>query len=304
MVNEFDAKHTPRYLYKYFSHERCEFLGNRDIRFTQPNALNDPFEFRPHISSFGDASELWEIAHQNAIKHAEKNFTDNPQKYPKLNLDQFLLLNKQKIERMTQDALKQLSPDINKMMGEAIRNYADKNLGILSLSAKSDNLLMWSHYCASHHGFVVEFDAETKFFNQQDLVSLNMDKPTRIQDEYGLVRQVNYSNERPSIVVTKELNLSNFLIKGDAWSYEEEFRMLMPLGLGRHLKDRLDNGGNQVWVFEVPPESIARIILGHYASQELIDLALIMRNSLGHDNIKVQRAELDHREYKLKFIDL
>lgn len=304
MVKKLDVKHSPKYLYKYLSHERYEFLVNREIRFTQPNALNDPFEFRPHISSFGDPSEVLDIAYRNAIEYMGKIFTDNPQKYPRLNLDQFIKLNQQKIEGMAQEAVMKLSPDINKKMGEAIRNYADENLGILSLSAKCDNLLMWSHYCASHHGFLVEFDVETNFFNQQDLASLNIEMPTRIQDEYGLIRRVNYSNERPSIVVTKELNLSNFLIKGDAWSYEEEFRMLMPLALGRLARDGVDKGGNKVSVFEVPLESITRIILGHYASRELIDLALKMRIIPEHENIKVQKVELDHREYKLKFIDL
>lgn len=304
MLKKLDAKRTPRYLYKYFSYERYEFIANREIRFTQPSALNDPFEFRPHISSFGDDSEVWDVAYREAIKHVEKAFADNPQKYQNLSFDQFILLNQEKIELMTQEAVIKLSPEVNRKMGEAIRNYADENLGILSLSAKSDNLLMWSHYSSSHQGFVVEFDLETKFFNQQDLASLNTENPARIQDEYGLVKKVDYSNKRPSIVVTKELNLSNFLKKGDAWSYEEEFRMLMPLSLGRLLKDRLDKGGDQIWIFEVPVESIARIILGHYTSQELIDSALKMRNELGCNSIKIQRAELDHMEYKLRFIDV
>ena len=35
--------------YKYVSAERIDILQNRLIRFTQPNAMNDPFEARPYF---------------------------------------------------------------------------------------------------------------------------------------------------------------------------------------------------------------------------------------------------------------
>lgn len=34
----------PRKLYKYLTTDRIDVLRNGTIRFTQPNALNDPFE--------------------------------------------------------------------------------------------------------------------------------------------------------------------------------------------------------------------------------------------------------------------
>src|SRR5271157_4663926 len=39
-------------LYKYLPPERLDVLRNLCIRFTQPGAQNDPFEFRPLINRF------------------------------------------------------------------------------------------------------------------------------------------------------------------------------------------------------------------------------------------------------------
>ena len=38
-------------IYKYLPHERTDVLKNLKIRFTQPKALNDPFEALPLVSA-------------------------------------------------------------------------------------------------------------------------------------------------------------------------------------------------------------------------------------------------------------
>jgi hypothetical protein len=38
-------------LYKYLIPARLDVLERRRIRFTQPAAFNDPFEFKPYIES-------------------------------------------------------------------------------------------------------------------------------------------------------------------------------------------------------------------------------------------------------------
>ncbi|EPJ44297.1 MAG: hypothetical protein OFPII_35920 [Osedax symbiont Rs1] len=37
--------------------------------------------------------------------------------------------------------------------------------GILSMTERIDNLLMWSHYADSHTGFVIGFDPSHDFFD-------------------------------------------------------------------------------------------------------------------------------------------
>ena len=45
--------------------------------------------------------------------------------------------------------------------GKSLQNIYMNTLGVCSFTSESDNLLMWSHYCSSHKGFVVEYDTET-----------------------------------------------------------------------------------------------------------------------------------------------
>src|SRR5437667_6790953 len=40
-------------------------------------------------------------------------------------------------------------------------------IGILSLSEVPDSTLMWSHYGAQHHGFLIGFDSDHPFFNRR-----------------------------------------------------------------------------------------------------------------------------------------
>ena len=46
--------------YKYVSSERIDILQNRLIRFTQPNAMNDPFEAKPHFYALGTKEKFAE----------------------------------------------------------------------------------------------------------------------------------------------------------------------------------------------------------------------------------------------------
>ena len=44
--------------YKYVPAERIDILRNRLIRFTQPLALNDPFEAKPHFYELGSKEKF------------------------------------------------------------------------------------------------------------------------------------------------------------------------------------------------------------------------------------------------------
>jgi hypothetical protein len=104
-------------VYKYLDPKRIDdVLKNSHIRFTQPAALNDPFEVRPNLREM--LRYYPEEAHQ-----AIKDF----------------------FGRWNED------------------NASD--LAFLSLSKNRNNLLMWSHYCDSHRGFIVGFDSTDPFFS-------------------------------------------------------------------------------------------------------------------------------------------
>ena len=103
------------------------------------------------------------------------------------------------------------------------------NLGILSLSEKRDNILMWSHYANSHHGFCLEFDVLKASFGKAHCI-----RYLQGRYEYDL-----------SAVDTNAKNL--LLTKYKDWSYEKEWRVIA------------DKGRT---IYPFPTESLTGVIFG------------------------------------------
>ncbi|HHG3336599.1 DUF2971 domain-containing protein [Vibrio parahaemolyticus] len=132
---------------------------------------------------------------------------------------------------------------------------------VFSLSETKNNLLMWSHYAQDHKGIVIEFDANEKIFSQdidnnkrvlsfiddmKDKKYEHFNEPFYIQDFYeevvidiystknyrllspGSTHRVLYNPERPDFNKCNSI-LEHFLVKSDAWIYEKEHRVILPL---------------------------------------------------------------------------
>lgn len=99
--------------------------------------------------------------------------------------------------------------DFDKLRGDLQRDV-DK-AGILSLSERRDNLLMWGHYASSHTGICLEFDVSIPgtFF--------------------GHALPVRYPDSRPMFDPkgTEEKNVEMALLtKSNDWTYECEWRII------------------------------------------------------------------------------
>ncbi len=91
-----------------------------------------------------------------------------------------------------------------------IQKDVDK-AGILSLTERPDNLLMWAHYSSSHTGVCLEFEVST-----HELF-------------FGRAQPVIYSNTRPKFNPrgTEEENVEGALLtKSIEWAYEREWRII------------------------------------------------------------------------------
>ena len=66
-------------------------------------------------------------------------------------------LEKAYFERYEKDSEK----DFDNLVKEMTRMNLN-NMGMISLTEKSNNLLMWSHYADEHRGMVIEIDENTK----------------------------------------------------------------------------------------------------------------------------------------------
>jgi Protein of unknown function (DUF2971) len=75
------SRNTPNVLYKYVSPERVDVLLQKQVRFTQPCFLNDPFEFRP-----GMPAEAIGQFERTVAGWREKAYREKSRKYGVLSL--------------------------------------------------------------------------------------------------------------------------------------------------------------------------------------------------------------------------
>ncbi len=286
-------------LFKYLHPERIDVIKNLEIRFTQPDALNDPFELRPHFESI--------VAEADVLA----NFSQMPvdlrpmvaQAYSMLSDEQRTMLPlddaMQAIESFmaTDDARKATAQGLQIFLQsmrdgatpirEAIYRAFNDSVGILSLSEIPDHELMWAHYADTHRGLVLCFDEQHNFFNRRRSEN----------DEFYFVRKVRYSDSPADSLATIDGD-ALLVTKGTKWSYEREWRMLVPL---RDATRSIKVGDDAVHLFAFPPEALRGIILGAHATPTIeasIRKLLNDRPDLRH--IQVARAVLDFDSRSVK----
>jgi hypothetical protein len=189
------------------------------------------------------------------------------------------------------------------LRGGFLGRQAATFVGILSLSQRWDSLLMWSHYADCHRGFLLGLSSSHEFLARGD-VTLEKEFPPESISESPFVhgvRPVVYTDALPAQLVTKtqgRLLYEDCLYKGNDWAYEQEwraFRALTPRpsasrgktlpGFCAHETTSFDSFANGVTLFDIPPDAIAEIVVGAYASassRQQVARILLSDNSLKH----------------------
>jgi hypothetical protein len=140
-----------------------------------------------------------------------------------------------------------------------INAFVDHKLGdngfkFVSLSRNNENLLMWSHYSASHEGYILAFDRNHSFFSTAEAV------------RYRRIR-ANFNGAK--IPCSKEDILKHVVLeKAIDWAYEEEERLFL-----QETPDSAVNIGNDKWgqpiiLNSIPEDCILGVYLGVKASEE------------------------------------
>ena len=257
------------------------------IRFTQPNAMNDPFEARPdsYMTREARAKEL-----ANVIRQAPDTIWSNGRTATQAKVEQEACADK--VERDL-DYAEELYErhDIRIHPDEIMKKLYDEvynRVGILSLSETPDNLLMWAHYAEGHRGLVLMLDGSHDFF-KGDRPVFGFAKPERVE----------YSSERPRMPINDPNMHAIFFIKGSPWKYEREWRYL------KEIEDAVvrcqQTDALPVALFQVPPMCILGVILGCYRDQKLKDNVLALRRDrpeLRH--LRIQEARASNTRYRLK----
>jgi hypothetical protein len=187
------------YLYKYRTidsakPERAErIFTHNEVYFSSAKDFNDPFDCKFQLSH--DASP-------QQIKKYMKSLVR--EKNPNFNRAQ----RQAWIKRLSRKAH---DPDVWQEITKGVDKIISQ-LGIYSLTRAPDDILMWSHYAASHTGFCLQFN----------------DDPNN--PFIGRAQPVIYSGEYPVVnPFTQDYTVrmeKSVLTKADHWSYEQEWRII------------------------------------------------------------------------------
>ena len=264
--------------FKYLPPERIDVLINSTIRFTQPAALNDLFEFRPTIERITD------IPSRKALvlgliewlrKYSRKDKTGELQRAEEVTarIIQPDVMRNFREHRLNSDLLE---------AANRLLSLANDLVGILSLSDDPTDPLMWGHYAASNTGFLIQFYANHPWFKQG---------PN--DDEAQHIRKVKYISMEESSSV--DFRPRDFIYtKSNRWEYEREWRMIWPL------QEYYRKLPGDIYLFGVPPSCIWKIILGVRSTREFETKLNYIINKIGVRPIPVVRARIDESGSTIK----
>lgn len=182
------------------------------------------------------------------------------------------------------------------------RQWVSLEWGILCLTRRPDNLVMWTHYAEAHRGFLLEFESDNPFFNNRYVWHLDWTWFEEMPLEcpgFGNLRDVCYSDERPHSVNPEEIPLDSFFVKSTDWAYEQEVRMIMPLHNADQKNDQYD-----LHLFRFPPAALTGIILGAGASEELTGTLSTLAKGEGLGHVVLRKAKLNLRTFGMEFVPL
>jgi hypothetical protein len=154
----------PKSLYKYrsFSVRTLRLLAQAEIYYSDPKDFNDPLDCNPTIEIDLDRRDLVKLFAKMRMAQLRKN--------GKTGEDAKALV-KDDYNRIfysaTEDGHPDTGPDANRyllrLLADEIRGDLEaemKSHGVLSLSARWDNPLLWSHYADEHRGLCIEYDTD------------------------------------------------------------------------------------------------------------------------------------------------
>lgn len=247
-------------LFKYGSigeHSESLFSTNQ-IWFSSPYSLNDPFECRPWYTFDGSPEQILEVF----VRIVRRHF---PQAAP------------DEIGRRAEE-FRQTHGRTGAAFWDNFRtdvvNMIAHHVGLLCLTTRNTNIVMWSHYGDDHKGFALEFEATdtTPFFGEAQQVGYS--------EAFPVVEFFNTPHE-------KQVDLI-FLTKYVGWKYEEEYRIV----------DHQSGPGLRMY----PAELLKSVTFGlrmSDAHKEQIRTWLKKRTL----PVQLYQAAIDQREFKIIAVD-
>lgn len=278
-------------LYKYCSSERVDILDACFIRYTQPGAFNDPFETKPYIKKLSTPDEFEKTLDELLPEETKRMYDQLPELARRVFSFDFVQMQlKKKLENS--DAIYKTIERFTPMVRNKMESKLNELLGILSLTEKPDNLLMWSHYASSHEGFVIGFDTNNRHFDER----------RGPNDELRYLRKVEYRDQRPQAPLTGLTGVDVFLVKSSQWAYEQEWRIMRAL---QEADKVIPAEPYPIHLFKFPTDAVVEVIFGcrmHESCKKRI-LRILFKSEIFKD-VTVLQAVPDEKEFRIRFNEL
>ena len=166
-----------------------------------------------------------------------------------------------------------------------LRQAMDREVGFLCLSKTWKSLPMWAHYADEYAGAVIEFDGDHEFFDWAFDVHYSSNRPVR---DYRL-----YLNA--------PLPIAELCEKSSDWVFEQEVRVPKALSDCQKSGPNPRNSNYPVFITEIPPECIKRVILGErFDEEETFRISRLAEDA----DVLVARSFVNHWDYNLELFEI
>ena len=287
--------HIPSALYKYrfFKDQHKDALSNGVLWGASPDRMNDPY----------DAAVYFDQNRMLVEDQTPEEFMDSMESMKRALAAGILWIPKpirQPIqqracrEKLIAEALKDRPKDFQDAFSRATDNWFEMQnekavqattkwfragYSVLSLCENATSVLMWSHYSANHKGFCIEYD----------LSALSGRDPLRrscypVFYRKKLTDATRYLARRDVADYNNLFGVYICLLKSDEWSYEKEWRIVLPLG---------PSNANAPMQMPKPTSVILGVLV------EPADEAW-MRAFCRTDGIRLKRVVQRHNEFRLE----
>lgn len=212
-----------------------ESLSKNQLYFSDPTEFNDPFDCKVYFDDKGTKEQWiqWHInnkfSREEAIDRINKYFeAEDDLIYPRVN--------------------KEFHTQVRRSLHGDLKKKGLKRVCCFSGTCRS--ILMWSHYANSHQGICLRFRYEEdtvdgskylSLFTDQVVKAVSVDRDkeccspfykTNITRPCNMFSKVDYQDEIPPVNIFDSFIIEKiekcFQTKFREWTYEDEYRVLLP----------------------------------------------------------------------------
>ena len=272
-------------LYKYCHKHGVQNLRSLELKVTRLDQFNDPFEFLPATPPAVPTRTIKRFARDKEVQRRmyaqmqAKGYAGSFKQYRK----RVLATRAEDIQRVA------ANPEIPKRIRANLLDYTYRSVGVLSLSAVPDSILMWSHYADFHRGIMLAIDTDLL-----PPVWLNH----LVKVEYRTDRVVMDMKWLPQSHGHKEFIRRMMRTKSCAWEYEQEYRLLFKLN---GLTQRPLDDGSPGFFVKIPPPAIREVFVGCKCPTAIEHKIRETLSAAQLKHVTLKRSAVHDTEFRLTF---